>query len=323
MTSLIFTPLIHALGLQQNAIELSLKPERGDIWIGSNINMNLRVTNLDPNNELTVNEIRLFLPSGWAFDTTIGFKPSLPIIIPSNSSDIIQFTLLVPRSDTDGNNFTITGRINALRTDVNGTVTNYIDTFSTDVVTKTKPPEVLREIDWNAVWLLFLVYAIPGAAIERIVELAKWRVPWRVPSYFLRKDAEILAYKDEIKRQEARQTDDVKPEVIVGEKPKTSIPLSATGKAIRDFQLEISQREMGIKVYTYLVSFIFSLIIAVPFVVYFNLGLLQTVLKLEDQNWTQIADILMTAVIMAFITKPTHDVITLIERIRNVQVPPK
>jgi hypothetical protein len=324
LISLIFVicvPVTSVLALEQNKIALGLSADRSDIWIGDVIQMTLRISNLDGKRELIVNDVLILLPDAWKKDNpSIEFDPSVPVTVLSNSSELIQFSIKIPDSAASGSDFTINGKIHAVRIDTAGKPIDYFDTFSMELTTQTAPPQVLRQVDWNAVWILFLVYAVPGAAIERIVELLKWI---RLPIFDLvKKDAEITAYKDEIKRQEARKTDDVKPEVIIGKKHSTNIDLSATGKAIRDLQLEISRREIRIKAYTYFVSFLIALGIAAPLVLTFELGLLQLLLRQEGPN-VQVADILITAIIMSFITKPTHDVISLIEKIKNARVPAK
>jgi hypothetical protein len=318
---LVYVPVVAVEGTEENNVSFSIFSDRGETWIGDVIQMNIIVGNTAPTDDLIVKEIRLSLPEGWqAENQGIAFNPPMPINVPPNSSRLVQFNLTVYTMAKEGVNYTFTATAHTARASH-----DYFDVISWQLTTNRSPPSVLLDIDWNAIWILFLVYAIPGAAIERIVELFKWgtdrgRNRWWSPRWlpnFVENDAEIAAYKYEINniRNDTPETQDT----IIGKELANDEKLSSVWRKIRDLQAEVSRREIKVKAYTYMISFLFALIISAPLILMFNLGLLQLLLRL-DGSGIEIADILLTSIIVAFVTKPTHDLISWIEKIRNVKV---
>ena len=163
---------------------------------------------------------------------------------------------------------------------------------------------------------------MPGAAIERIIEIIKWksRRLGRLGLRWVDSDAEITAFNSEIEKLKSsmKEEDSAMKEIVIDDRFNRNAKLSASGKKLVELQKELTKRETEVKLYTYLFSLAIAFFISRVLVGFFRLGLLQ-VLGYANDPPALAVDILMSAVIMAFLTKPTHDLVSIIEKIRNPQ----
>jgi hypothetical protein len=80
----------------------------------------------------------------------------------SNSSKIVGFDATIPTNASTGNH-SIFASINASRN-----ANAYSETTFTEIAVRSPPNSILQQIDWDAVWILFLVYPIPGVVLKVI-----------------------------------------------------------------------------------------------------------------------------------------------------------
>lgn len=308
-------------GLPQDEAAFKLVADRSEVWIGNTIQMNLIVTNTDATSNLLISSVIPSFPEGWSTLNKSENVLQSPIEISPNSSKLIHFPLTVPPTTSDGSktpdgNYTLLARISSERDNH-----AYDDVVSADLAVKRPPFSVLREIDWNAIWVLFLVLTIPGVAIERVVEALKWATRIRANSNWnlVKIDAEMQAYKSDIDKEKNAEKEPVKESVVIARKVTSNLDgLSESGKRILNLQKHLSEREIRVKFYTYTLSLIFGIVASTILVYGFNLGMLQLLGYTGD--FAKMSDVFVSAIIMAFVTKPTHDVVELIEKIRNVKV---
>jgi len=101
------------------------------------------------------------------------------------------------------------------------------------------------------------------------------------------------------------------------QKETDPLELSESGLKTGNIQLKISRLQNRVKLFTYAWSFVIALLIAIPLIAYFQLGLLGLLLPHETSTLTQVIDVMVSATIMAFVAKPTHDLVSWIEQVKN------
>jgi hypothetical protein len=292
-----------AAAAAQGDIVLKLFADRTEIGSGDTIGMRLVVTNLNVKHDLVVSQVRLTLPSSWHLENNEDNVLSSPVTVARNSSELVEFNITIP-GKANTSSYSIFATISATR---NATV--YSETTFTEIAVE-RPPEaverppdsILRQIDWDTVWILFLVYAIPGIVIERVVEMIK------------------LGY-----RRTRKQSADLKADRATIEKLKATdltaldnlkIPHYLFRNLLIYLEEHASKEDWGVNIVTYFSSWVMALFPSFILVIY-GIGLLQIVGI--NSPAAQAADVMIGSLIIAFVSKPTHDVIKIIESIRTVK----
>jgi hypothetical protein len=171
MIFMITTFLAGAAAAAQSDIVLKLFADRSEIGSGDTIGVRLVVTNLNVKHDLVVSQVRLALPNSWHLENNEENVLTSPVTVAPNSSKLVEFNIPIPEEASTGN-YSIFATISATR---NAIV--YSETTFTEIAVERPPDSILRQIDWDTVWILFLVYGIPGIVIERVVEMIKLAIP--------------------------------------------------------------------------------------------------------------------------------------------------
>lgn len=79
-----------------------------------------------------------------------------------NSSKLVGFDVTIP-TNASTRNYSIFASINATRN-----ANAHLETNFTEIAVRSPPDSILQQIDWDAVWILFLVYPIPGVVLKII-----------------------------------------------------------------------------------------------------------------------------------------------------------
>jgi hypothetical protein len=79
-----------------------------------------------------------------------------------NSSKLVDFDATIPTNASTGN-YSIFASINATRN-----ANAYSKTTFTEIAIRSPPDSILQQINWDAVWILFLVYLRPGVVLKII-----------------------------------------------------------------------------------------------------------------------------------------------------------
>jgi hypothetical protein len=280
----------------QSEIVLNLFADRSEIGSGNKIGMNLVLTNLNLEHDLVVSQVRVTPPSSWPLENNEENVLRSPVTVPRSSSKLVKFDILIPEEASIGN-YSIFAMINATR---NAIV--YSETTFAEILVERPPDSILQQIDWDTVWILFLVYAIPGIVIERLVEMIKLSIPWT-----RKKSADLKADRATIEKIKA--TDLTALNTL-------KIDTDQFQKKLTDLEDHASKDDRGVNIVSYSLSWLIALYPSIVLVGY-GIGLLQIV-GFNDDVARQ-ADVIIGSLIIAFVSKPTHDVIKIIESIRTVK----
>jgi hypothetical protein len=293
-----------AAAAPQGDIVLKLFADRTEIGSGDTIGMRLVVTNLNVKHDLVVSQVRLTLPSSWHLENNEENVLSSPVTVARNSSKLVEFNITIP-GKANTSSYSIFATISATR---NATV--YSETTFTEIAVE-RPPEaverppdsILRQIDWDTVWILFLVYAIPGIVIERVVEMIKLGWPDK-----RKQSADLKADRATIEKLKA--TD------VTGLKSFNINNPAEFQKELTNLEEHASKEDWGVNIVTYSFSWAIALVPSFILMIY-GIGLLQ--IAGINEPLAQAADVMIGSLIIAFVSKPTHDVIKIIESIRTVK----
>jgi hypothetical protein len=233
-----------------------------------------------------VTQVSLILPEGW---TNAEEAQTWPLTITANSSGLVHFKVRIPEYATEG-------KYNILsNSSVAQDKLTYSQVASLQLNT-TLPKPALAGLNWNDVLVVVLIYTIPGIAIERVVETV-----WGFSKRRL-KDDEIAKGNDALlEKLKARKVDPGQENTyrdIVG-----------------SYEAEGKNAKSRIAGWSIIVAFLFGLAPGAYFA--FNgIGILQ-VLGFVGVPF-QVYDMLLAAFSMSFVTKPTHDIIVIFEKIKNL-----
>jgi hypothetical protein len=297
MTLIITKLLASASG--QSDIVLNLSADRSEIGSGNRIGMSLVVINLNVKDSLELSEVVLTLPSGWNLENNEENVLSMPLTIMPNSSKLVDFSVTIP-TDANTGNYSIFVSISATRNSI-----AYSETSFTEISVTRPPDSILQQIDWDAVWILFLVYAIPGVVIERVVEVIKLAINrTRMDSAHSKADRATI---EKLKATELKELTVLSPPLTVDK----------FLKKLSKLEDDASKEDYRVNRLSYILSIGMGLVAASVLMSY-GIGLLQIAGFTNFES--KVADVVVGALIIAFVTKPTHDIIKIIESIRTVKM---
>jgi hypothetical protein len=290
---MVFVPAIANGDDTERSVQLNLTADRVNISNGNRIGMNLVVMNMNKTKALTLVNASLLLPAGWK-ETGDQILYSTPTAIPPNGTKIIRFNFTIPQAASEGE-YVIYGRLSAVQN---------ISEVTAAKINVGKPSEPLvNDIKWDSIYLLFLVYTIPGAAIERLIEAVRYIIPKSTLNDALAKANRVII--DNLKS--ASPTDFRKA------------TLDCRRDLLKGYEEVANYEESKVKFGTWGLAFLIGL-----FPSYFHwaykLSLL-TIMGYGDTN-AGFADVIIGAMIIAFVTKPTHEAFTALEKIRGLKKMP-
>jgi hypothetical protein len=266
--------------------------------MGDVVGVKVRVDNLGTPYSIRINDSNLVLPSGWS-NKTIGPVHSLPQIIPANSSGLIEFNFRVPPSGIGEGAYMIFANITL---EENGR------TFSTvsdkEITAQPRRDVNLANINWDDITLLFVIYTIPGAAIERAVEammgIHNQRVHW---------------IRDRLDRWLESAARIKGLDVILGKMEKSETQDENFLPRYISYYRQRARYESERIARTYFFAVILSFVPAFA-LTYYGLGLLQ-ILGAPTDVWVVIVDTGTAMIAITFLTKPSHEIIKLLEKLRG------
>jgi hypothetical protein len=275
----------------EGSVQLNLIADRAITSNGNRIGMNLVVMNMHKTKALTSINASLLLPDGWKTPSD-EILYTTPTTIPPNSTKTIRFNFTIPQGAFG--EYVIYGRLAAVQiVDISEVTTAKINV--------TKPPEPLaNNILWDSIYLLFLVYTIPGAAIERLIEALRYLFP-------------NASLRDALAKANRVMIDKIKGATPPAYDQATLDPIR---NLLRDYEQVANGEESRVKFGTWVGAFLIALFPSY-FLVAYNLSLLN-VMGYSDWN-AKIVDVIIGAMIIAFVTKPTHEVFSVLEKIRGLK----
>jgi hypothetical protein len=163
---------------------------------------------------------------------------------------MIRFNFTIPQAAFEGE-YVIYGRLAAVQ------ILNISEVTSAKI-NVTKPPEPLaNDIKWDSIYLLFLVYTVPGAPIERLIEALRYKI---IPKA---EEGDALA------KSNRTVIDKLKGFTLVLDK-KT---LDKTRDWLKEYEKRANHEESKVKLLTWVGAFLIALIPSY-FLMAYNLSLL-------------------------------------------------
>jgi NPCBM-associated, NEW3 domain of alpha-galactosidase len=298
LSLLLFLPIIFVPDIAngqdtEGSVQLNLTADRVNISNQNRIGMNLVVMNMHKTEALTLISASLLLPDGW---NTTGDEILYTTLttIPPNSAKIIRFNFTVPQTAFEGD-YEIYGRLAAVQT------LNISEVDSANIHVTKSPVPLATDIRWDSIYLLFLVYTIPGAAIERLIEALRYII---IPN---------ATEGDALAKSNRLVIDKLKTFTLPDFKRET---LDNWRDLLKHYEKVANSEESKVKLGTWFGAFFIALFPSY-FLMAYNLSLL-TIMGYSDPN-AEIADVIIGAMIIAFVTKPTHEAIVTIEKLRGLK----
>lgn len=295
-------------------LELKLSSTSEDTLIGTEVDMNLIITNKNAVHFVQVKNVSLSLPISWGQNQRV--NSFLPTTIPPQSSKSFPFNFKVPDHISEGK----------YQIYANVTVTLNNEDFLLLEKIDLNVKRMLMELEWDRVITLLLIYSIPGAAIERTIEAlitrpetkqsekkqpdgttSKSESPTRRPNWF--GDESIIKTNNMI-------IESIKKEV---EKDPAG-SLKTNGLDIALAEMERSEKErmenLSKRIFRSLLTAACFASIPAFILVYYGVGLLQ-ILNIGRDYAILVIDTLVAVASITFITKPEHEIIKIFEKIRG------
>jgi hypothetical protein len=274
-------------------VTLSITTDTDEIFMGDSIGIRAKVDNFNTPNPINVTRANLVLPDGWGSEAILASAPS-GTLIPANSSGLFLFDVEIPMNISSGNHrLFVTVETNDINENTNSTLIG-----QTEVAVQLHRSINVANINWDHVTLLIIIYTIPGVAIEQGVQALRGLVSkeWSKDEAEVRSRDLVLKKMDETVPVEPKQQDEFR--------------LRYEGH-YRNRVHEDSENKARVIGLALLLSSFPSVVL-----VWYGLGLLQ-ILGAVPSPIVYALDIFIAMLSMTFVSKPTHQIIQLLEKLRT------